>query len=344
MERELWPLLYRTVREVARGFSQKYVQIPGWVLVVTMLWAALHDRPVSWACQSTNWASTRLRPWRVPSASTMNRRVARVGVGLLWRAVEQRLRDLSGARPALAAFLDGKPLTVSGVSKDRDATYGHGAGIKAKGYKLHTVWSTRALPETWEVTPLNISEKVVARRLLPQLPGAGYLLADGNYDANPLFDLAQAHGYQLVTPLPHGDKPGSGHHYQSPSRLRSIALMQSSFGKDLYGLRTAIERSYGNATSFGGGLGPLPAWVRGLPRVRTWVWAKLLINAVRILKIKGLTSPLKNVVKCWAILNRPSGTKKAWELFLDGFSGCGHCRRSPGPTPSRPRARRRIAR
>jgi hypothetical protein len=43
MERELWPVLYRTVRAVARDFSQKYVQIPGWVLVLTMLWAALHD-------------------------------------------------------------------------------------------------------------------------------------------------------------------------------------------------------------------------------------------------------------------------------------------------------------
>ena len=95
MERELWPLLYRTVREVARGFAQKYVQIPGWVLIVTLLWAALHDRPVSWACQEANWATTRLRPWRLPSASTMSRRVDRVGVGLLWRAVEQRLRDLS---------------------------------------------------------------------------------------------------------------------------------------------------------------------------------------------------------------------------------------------------------
>ena len=31
-------------------------------------------------------------------------------------------------------------------------------------------------------------------------------------------------------------------------------------------------------------LGPLPAWVRGLARVRTWVWAKLLINGVRIVR------------------------------------------------------------
>lgn len=64
--------------------------------------------------------------------------------------------------------------------------------------------------------------------------------------------------------------------------------MQHPFGKRLHGLRGAIERDYGNATSFGGGLAPLPAWVRGLHRVRTWVWAKLLINAARIIKHKDL--------------------------------------------------------
>ena len=57
---------------------------------------------------------------------------------------------------------------------------------------------------------------------------------------------------------------------------------RSKIGQALYRARTAIERSFGSATCFGGGLGPLPAWVRGQARVRTWVWAKLLINAVRI--------------------------------------------------------------
>ena len=56
MERELWPLLYRFVREVARDVSQKYVQHQPWVLVAVMLWAALHDRPVSWACQRRHWS------------------------------------------------------------------------------------------------------------------------------------------------------------------------------------------------------------------------------------------------------------------------------------------------
>ena len=109
MERELWPLLYRTVREVAGEFHQKYVRIPGWILLLTMLWAALHDRPVGWACKETNWKTTRLRPPKLPSPSTISRRIDRVAIGLLWRAVEQRLRD-QGAPPSLMSFLDGKSL------------------------------------------------------------------------------------------------------------------------------------------------------------------------------------------------------------------------------------------
>lgn len=287
MERELWPVLYHTVRDVARGFSQKYVQISGWVLVLTMLWAALHDRPVLWACQKANWSTTRLRPWQLPSARTMSRRIDKVGVGLLWRAIEQRLRDLSGVHPGLTAFLDGKPLPVGGSTKDADACFGRAAGVMAKGYKLHTVWSNRALPETWEVTPMNTAEQTVAHRLIAQLRSGGYLLGDGNYDSNQLFDDAFQQGYQLVTPLPKG-KPGSGHHYQSLHRLRSIETMQSTYGPQLYKKRATIERNYGNASSFGGGLAPLPAWIRGLDRVRTWVWAKLLINAARILRHKDL--------------------------------------------------------
>jgi hypothetical protein len=281
MERELWPLLYRAVRDVAGGFHQKYIQLPGWVLLLTMLWAALHDRPVSWACHAHNWSTTKLRPLRLPSQSTMSRRIDGVGVGLIWNAVERRLRETSASHPALVAFLDGKPLSVGGATKDPDARYGRAAGVMAKGYKLHTVWSNRALPEAWEVTPMNTAEATVAHRLVKQLTYGGYILADGNYDSSKLFDDAWQRQYQIVIPLPKG-KPG--HVYQSPQRLRAIALAKSSFGRRLYGLRIGTEELYGNATSFGGGLAPLPAWVRGSERVRTWVCAKLLINAARILK------------------------------------------------------------
>jgi hypothetical protein len=131
--------------------------------------------------------------------------------------------------------------------------------------------------------------RAVARAaLLPQLSYGGYLLVDGNYDASDLFDAAWGRGYQMLTPRPAGKNPGCGKHYQSPQRLRSLALIRTDFGRALYRERTRIERHLGNATSFGGGLGLLPAWVRGLPRVRTWVWAKLLINGMRIMKIHDL--------------------------------------------------------
>jgi DDE family transposase len=289
MERELWPLLYHYLQLTAKEVRQKYVQIQPWVLVATMLWAALHDRPVRWACDPAQWRTTRLRPLHLPSAATMSRRIDRVATGVFWRALEQRLQGSGQA--ALLAFLDGKPLPVGGNSKDPEARWGRGAGGLAKGYKLHAVWSTRRLPEAWEVTPLNVSEKQVGHRLIGELHGGGYLLADGEYDASHLYDQAFAQGYQLVAPYRKANKPGCGKHYQSPHRLRSIELLQQDFGKDLYKVRTRIERSFGNATSFGGGLAPLPAWVRGLARVRTWVWAKLLINAVRILKHKDLHHP-----------------------------------------------------
>jgi IS5 family transposase len=288
VERELWPILYRTVREVGADFRQSYVQIPGWVLVVTMLWAAVHDRPVSWACRECNWKTTRLRPARLPSPATMSRRVDKVAVGLVWRAVERRLRERSADHPALVAFLDGRPLPVGGATKDPDARYGRGAGVMAKGYKLHAVWAGRALPEAWEVTPMNESEITVAQRLLPQWDYGGYLLADGNYDGNELFDRAWERNYQLLTPAP-GWGTGRGHRYHSPHRWRSIHLMRdTTFGPAVYRSRIAVEQAHGNASSFGGGLAPLPAWVRGLDRVRTWVWAKLLINAARIVRNKHL--------------------------------------------------------
>ena len=280
MERELWPTLYHYVCITAHEVQQKYVQFQPWIIVATMLWAALHDRPVSWACDPCNWSTTRLRPMRIPSEPTMSRRADSVATRLFWRRLEQHLRQ--SGQPALLAFVDGKPLPVGGNSKDPDAHWGRAAGGLAKGYKLHAVWSNGILPEAWEVAPLNVGEKTVAYRLMADLHYGGYLLADGEYDASYMYDRAFEQGYQLVSPCRKAKKPGSGKHYQSPHRLHSIELLNHEYGQKLYQARWEIERDFGNATAFGGGLAPLPAWVRGLRRVHTWVWAKLLINAIRI--------------------------------------------------------------
>ena len=50
MERELWPTIYRLLRDEVADFSQKSVQYQPWLIVAVLTWAALHDRPRYWAC------------------------------------------------------------------------------------------------------------------------------------------------------------------------------------------------------------------------------------------------------------------------------------------------------
>ena len=169
-------------------------------------------------------------------------------------------------------------MPVGGFSKDPDATRGHGAGGWARGYKLHAVWTTDSLVAC-EVQPLNVGEQTVARRLLPQVPG-GCVVGDGNYDSNPLHGVAERAGLQLLAPQ---RRPGRalGHRRHSAGRLRALELLATEAGKQLLKQRTYIEQRFGQLTNFGGGLGPLPNWVRRLARVRLWVYAKLLIHAAR---------------------------------------------------------------
>lgn len=290
MERELWSLLYPLLRRVGNDFSQKYVRFQPWVLAAVTRWAALHDRPIRWACDERNWRTTTLRPHKLPSPSVVSRRGNGVAVGLVRRALEQAIRD--SQQPALLAFLDGKPLPVSGVSSDPDAGYGQGAGETSKGYKLHAVISTRPMPEAWQVAPINVAETKVAEAMIARLEHGGYLLGDANYDASAVFDAAAAKGHALRTPHPEPNA-GKGHRYQGPSRLASIQVRGTDFSKALVKARGEIERRFGTLTSFACGLKPLPAWVRRLHRVRTRVWDKLLINAARILKNQRLASSLQ---------------------------------------------------
>jgi hypothetical protein len=286
MERELWKRLYRLVHDVGTEFSQVSVSYQPWFIVVVFLWAVHHDRPTCWACDRRNWPS-HLRPVRLPSAATMSRRLGDLAVGMILHRVQDRLADTTSV--GLDPSIDGKSLVVGGCSKDPEAKSGRAAGGMAKGYKLHAVWDGRPVPEAWEVTSLNVDERVVACRLLAQLHDGGYLLGDGHFDSSSLHDLASARGYQMVAPAS-CKANGRGHCYHSPNRERSLELLRGAFGREVYAGRRAIERSFGNATSFGGGLSPLPAWVRRQHRVERWVWAKLLINGVRIIRKQRLTA------------------------------------------------------
>jgi hypothetical protein len=200
----------------------------------------------------------------------------------LMTTVEQHLVALLALGQYLLQIIDAKALSVSKVSKDPDAGYGRGAGTFQVGYKFYAVWSTGPMPLAWGLAPMNVSEKTMAGRLIPTLPGGGYLLGDPAYDANPLYDLAAEAGFQLVVKKRkgRGDR-GLGHRRQSPARLRSIELMKTDFGRELYNQRNQIECRFGTLTATGGGLAPLPAWVRHFNRVRNWVQAKIIAAGVR---------------------------------------------------------------
>lgn len=285
MERELWPKLYHLVLEVGQTLRIKEVTFQPHAILLVFFWAALHDRPVSWACQESNWRTTTLRLHRLPSPATISRRLRRIDTALLMRAVVAAARQRG--EPGLIAIIDAKPLPVGGASGDPEAGYGYAAGVKARGYKLYAIWAGSPVPEVYRVYPMNISETRVGQEMSQELVNGGYILGDGEYDANDLFDAMGAAGYQLLAPR-EDPNAGIGHHYQSPYRLRCIDLMRCSFGQEVFRLRRRIECRYGSLTCFGGGLAPLPAWVRHENRVWLWTSAKLVINAIRILRRKQL--------------------------------------------------------
>lgn len=250
-------------------------------IVQVWYWAVIHDRPVSWACQRGNWP-----PWwrrNLPSGSTLSRRLRCTSVKRLLQALERRVT--APERPGLFWKLDGKPLPIGNCSKDRQAGYGRAAGGKAKGYKLHAVIGAEGRIAEWRVAPMNKDERVMAARMLKCAQIQGYVVADSNYDSNPLHAVCEQRGeMQLVTRWRGGSGRKLGHHRHTRGRLRSIALLENprpDFGTGLLHARNQIERDYGNLTNWGGGLSGLPSWVRTHRRVYLWVQAKLALTAIR---------------------------------------------------------------
>lgn len=96
MERELWPRIYHDLRAVARGTHQKGVHFHPWVIAAVLLWAAVHDRPVNWACDPRNWSTTRLRPAELPSAATVSRRAKATVFAVFLNCLSGRLRGAGG--------------------------------------------------------------------------------------------------------------------------------------------------------------------------------------------------------------------------------------------------------
>jgi hypothetical protein len=247
-------------------------------------WSVIHDRPISWACQKKNW-SLHLRKGELPSSSTMSRRLRSAGVLALLNQLERRV--IAPQKPGLFWMLDGKPLPIGGCTKDKQAGFGRAAGYKAKGYKLHALVGSGGVVAQWRVAPMNKDERVMGERLIKSAPSQvlGYVVADSNYDSNPLHQICQERGdLQLVTPRRYGPNRGTGHRKQTMGRLRSKAIIEGpcpEFGERLLKDRIGIEQRFANWTNWGGGLTCLPPWVRTHKRVRRWVQAKLVLARLK---------------------------------------------------------------
>jgi hypothetical protein len=282
MERQLWNAIVAVLAVLDKPRMSIAFTYSDEVVVKVWYWSVIHDRPMSWACESRNWPLD-LRRQRRPSYSRLTRRVRTASVQALLKALEQRV--IAPKSPDLYWMIDGKPLPISGCSKDHQAGYGRAAGGKAKGYKLHALVGSDGSVAAWRVAPMNKDERVMAERMLKTAPVQGYVAADSNYDSNKLHAVCDARdSLQLVTRRRYGSSHGTGHRKQTPGRLRSIELLENpkpAFGEQLLADRSEIERRFGQLSNWGGGLNGLPAWVRTHRRVHRWVQAKLVLTALK---------------------------------------------------------------
>ena len=281
MEGQLWKLILVVLSELHKRRKRACQAFGDEDIVKVFYWSVIHDRPISWACQSCNgpWQQRRVA---LPSNSTMSRRLRTASVMDLLDRLEQRI-----TRPTEQSvywMIDGKPLPISCCSKDNQAGYGRAARCKAKGYKLHALINIQGAVASWRVAPMNADERTMAERMLKSASVQGYVVGDGNYDSNPLHKICDERGKQLIARRRGGPGRQLGHRRHQPGRLRSMALLEGphrEFGEHLLKDRSAIERYFGNTTSWGGGLTHLPPWVRTHRRVRRWVQAKLTLTALR---------------------------------------------------------------
>jgi hypothetical protein len=285
MERERWLQLYRAACDLDKASCRGVFSAA--VVVGVFLWAVLHDRPVWWACRREHGPGDLWR-YALTSQSTMSRRLRDPRVQALLRAIE---RWFPAVENEPVKLINAKPLPIGGHSKDRDAAWGRGVRGPAKGYKFYAIWSEHGLrPIAWRVAAMPVSEQAATVQMIPELAGCGSLLGDSLYDINRLYDAAAAAGHQLLARRKRPDG-GLGHCCHSPHRLRGLEILATETGRSLYARQEAIERHFGGLTNCGGGLSPLPAWVRTRRRVQLWVQAKLILNAQRLLQLRQQQPP-----------------------------------------------------
>jgi hypothetical protein len=286
MDSQVWRIVYRAIKAANRrvprhGRRPKYSDT---LIVAMYIWTVWHDRPLSWAVDRSHY-NTLFRPGKLPSNSQFCKRIKTDRVAQMLQYIHDQLAD--AGRGADLSMLDGRVLRVGSHSKDPDARKGRVPGGFGRGYRLHA-WCTKdqRIP-LWSVMPLNIDERKVAMEFAARPLNTSLVLGDGMFDSGPLYERFAEHDVQLLTPM-RAKNPGGGHQPQSPARLAAAACWEGIAGY-VYRERATIERQFGHQVWTGGGLGPLPGWVRRLSRVQMWVGAKLIIHHARLRIRKSLS-------------------------------------------------------
>ena len=197
-------------------------------IVKVYYWSVLHDRPTCWACDLNIGRFGRRRR---SAASLASDHVATVA-----QPVGAKPFERSGTtchrpqRPGLFWMIDGKPLPISGCSKDRQAGYGRAANCKAKGYKIHAIVDPQGAIAAWRLAPMNKDERVMAERLLRTAPIKA--TSSATPTTIPTSCTRSVTGasncnwsHVGVTALKHG----TGHRKQTAGRLRSMRLVENPY-------------------------------------------------------------------------------------------------------------------
>lgn len=286
MDRDQWRIIITQIRLAAKtlGRSRRFT-FSDQLIVAMYFWSVAHDRAMRWACDRNNY-NRLFRPRRLPSVSQFHRRVKSERVQRILQLVHDAISGR--AVPTALNYVDGKALPVSPVTKDPDARPGYAGGkLIAKGYKLHAfVTEDKRLP-CWCVRPMNEHEMPIARLMLDSLPAftqQSLLLADGNYDSHVLHKDVYRRGGGLITHLRGKARHPVTLRQMGSARRELLQLNQTSrpLLRMVMRHRNNIELTFSNLTSYGGGLGPLPAFVRRLPRVTRWVGVKITLYHARL--------------------------------------------------------------
>ena len=235
MEHQLWKSIVGLLASFGKPRKRRATAFTDQDIVAVYYWAVIHDRPTAWACRPAHWP-VHLRGRALPCPGTMSRRLRSAAVVALLDALERRL--VAPKEPGLFWMIDGKPLVIGGCSKDRQAGYGRAAGGKAKGYKIHALVGAGGAIAQWRVAPMNKDERVMAERLVKAAPAevVGYVVADSNFDSNPLHKVCEARGGPAIG-HPQALRAREGD--RTPPAERRSAAFDGVDGEPLPGVRRA---------------------------------------------------------------------------------------------------------